>query len=430
MMIIQFFLGIILLLIIACTLFMLPFIRKSANQSKNSNTAARNQLNRDLYETRLAELENDESQGIIVDKDKIIEELQYNLLDDVIDADQKKSAKKSKFIWLPGLFILLAGSISLYSSVGGYQQLSHWDNVLQRYPALKNKLFNDKNSRPSEQDLKDIMLGLRTHLSVQANDADGWLLYTRLAMFFKDADSALDAAQKAYLLNPQSLDAKLTFIELKMQGDEYSQQQAELMLKNILATYPDLIEAWSMYAFIALEKQDFNEAKVRWEKMLTLVDAGSEQEKILHDSIAYANTQLQVQQARSEQMQIIAPSEHALTTNKVVAIGQAYQVTINISESVNLPEGGSLFVFAQLPAGPKMPIAAVKLPLNLFPIKVELSDANAMTAGMKLSDYPEFIIKARITTDENATSGKWQGQSEVVERDSQNEVKIVIDEAL
>ncbi len=429
-MILQFWLGAILLLIIACVVFVSPFIFQKKQFVKTENELNRNLLNRDLYEIRLAELEQDEQQGLIIDKKKIITELQHNLLDDTVQQQVKKEFTKNKMLWLPGLLVLILGSVSLYWSVGSYQQVDNWQNVLQRYPALQNKLFNDSSSRPSDQDLRDIMLGLRTHLTTQADDADGWLLYSRLAMVFKDAELALNAVKKAYLLDSDSIDIRLVYIQLKMQmGDQYSRNQAEVMLVKLLKDQPDELEAWSMYAFMALEKQDFSSAIQRWQKMLTLVDENSEQAGILHDSIAYAKNQMTGATKTTPALEHSPTVENSAQQSVIAPLGETYQVQVSIAEKVNLPENGFLFVFAQR-VDSAMPVAALKMKITSFPVTVELSDANSMMEGDKLSAQPEFIIKARISLDGSITSGTWQGQTEVIKAGEKSPIKLLVSQPL
>jgi len=403
---------------VACVVFAFSFIARKNRANKNG--AARNLLNRNLYDIRLDEIEKDEQQGLILDKDKIITELQHNLLDDTLDSPVEKAPEAQKWLWLPGVLLLILGSVSLYWSVGSYQQLDNWQNVLQRYPALQEKLFNDPDSRPSDQDFRDIMLGLRTHLAQAPDDADGWLLYSRLGMVFNDPELALSSVKKAYALNPDSVEIRLIYIQLKMQmSDQYSQQQAETMLLNLLKDKPNNLDAWSMYAFMALEKQDFSSAIERWQKMVSLVDQDSQQAAILHDSIAYAKKRM----AEASNPVIETPQQA-----EVAAVGERYQVQITLADKVTLPENGFLFVFAQQP-GAKMPIAAVKMKITGFPVTVELSDANSMM-GDKLSQYAEFIIKARISSDGGITSGTWQGETPLIKAGDKQNIKLLIAQPL
>lgn len=434
-MILQFWLGAILLLIIASAIFLIPFLgaKKSTNSSSNDK---RNQLNRALYDVRIEEIEKDDEQGLLIDKDKIINELQHNLLDDINDKKAASTSNKSKLIWLPGLLVLIFGSIAMYWSVGAYQEVNNWQNTLQRYPALQDSLFNDPDARPTEQDLRDIMLGLRTQLAIDSTDADGWLLYSRLGMVFKDTELALDAIKKAYALTPKSVDVVLVYAQLKMQkGDEYSQQQAEIMLQQLLIDHPTEIQAWSMYAFMALEQQNYSEAIKRWQVMLPLVDANSKQAGMLQDSIEYAKKQIQLEATEPVKEDNVVQKtieEKPLEAMFDEAGAPIYTINISVSEGVIVPQSGFIIVYAQAVSGPKMPIAAVKLVLTELPISTQIADANAMMQGMKLSDQSEFVIKARLSKSGDVMNkeGDWQGTSAVIKAGQIKPVAIIINEQL
>lgn len=434
-MIIQFWLGAILLLIIASAIFVIPFLSTKKNAANSIDK--RNQLNRDLYDVRIKELEQDDEQGLIIDKNKIVSELQHNLLDDINDKKLALTTNEGRLLWLPGLVLLIAGSIAMYWSIGAYQQVNDWEETLQRYPALQDKLFNDLKNSPTEQDLRDIMLGLRTQLASEPNDADGWLLYSRLAMVFKDLELSLDAIKKAYALKPNSADIRLVYIQLKMQkGDDYSQQQAELMLAKLLVERPTDLQAWSMYAFMALEQQDFASAINRWQKMLALTDITAEQVKMITGSISYAKRQLSAQQG--EPYEIVAVNEatveelEAQKTDVDENGAPIYTVNISVSENVVIPDSGFIIVYAQAISGPKIPIAAIKLALTSFPFSTQISDVNAMMQGIKLSDQSEFVIKARlsISGDVMNKSGDWQGVSHVIKTGQVAPINIIIKDQL
>ncbi|XNT38841.1 hypothetical protein ACLKL2_15470 [Pseudoalteromonas sp. KJ10-2] len=77
-----------------------------------------------------------------------------------------------------------------------------------------------------------------------------------------------------------------------------------------------------------------------------------------------------------------------------------------------------------------MPIAAIKLDIDHFPKQVILSDADAMIEGSKLSDHPQFIIKARITIDGTASkqAGQWFGESQIINAGDTAPVNIIINQ--
>ncbi len=444
-MILQFWLVVILLLIIASVIFVLPFVRTNKNKTsiKKEDRMSRNQLNSDLYAIRLAEIEQDDAQGLIIDKEKIIAELQHNLLDDINETESSIETKKRSLIWLPGLLVLILGSVGMYLSVGGYKEVKKLAHVLDNYKALQSKLFDKSKKTPTKQELKDLALGLRVHLTEKPNDEYAWWVYSRLEMMFGHYGVATDAIDKAYALDSKSIDIRLIYIELKMQSENIDDQnQANKMLRVLLNEDPKDVYAWSLYAFMAVQAKDYKLAISRWKKMLTLVEPHSKKAKVIRDSIVFAegklakktNEQLVANQRSSQQNSATKVNEKNTVTNNAnpqVAAINGYKIKIDVSDAVVIPKNGYLFVFAS-PVGVAMPVAVIKMKIPLFPVVVSLSDANAMIKGTKLSDYPKLVIKARISPSGNVAhrQGQWEGQSKVLKRIDSHQLTLKISQHL
>jgi len=430
-MILQFVIAALLLLVIFSVVVAIHFMRDKEN--KNTTQERRNQLNHELYDIRVKEVEDDIQQGVVIDKDTMIAELQYNLLDDIEETDSNINSKQnnSQRIWIPGVIFLVLASVALYWSVGAFKEVNDWQGTLQRYPEIHKKLFEDNDATPNEKELEDLMLGLRTHLANEPNDAQGWVLYSRLGRVFKDKELALGAIQKAIEAAPNNAEIELEYIELKMKiGDEYSQATAESMLNRFLQKYPENYEGWSMYGFMALQQENFLGAIERWQKMLTLVDQKSDKASMLKNSIAYAQEQLVLQKTPETKMLTVEQSNPEKMPDTPAIVGLAYEVNIALSTQVRYTKNSTLFVYAQSVSGSPMPIAAIKLPIKTFPVKVTLSDANAMVEGVKLSDHPQFTIKARISADGtvNKNTGQWSGKSDVINAGDESAINIIIDQ--
>lgn len=425
-MILQFVIASALLLVVFCVAMVIPFIRSKSTDIVDKER--RNQLNHDLYDVRLKEVDADIDQGVVIDKEVMITELQHNLLDDINESQPVKS-NTAKWIWVPGVIALISLSVALYWTVGAFKEVSDWEASLQRYPEIHKNLFEKPDARPNEQELKDLMLGLRSHLANEPNDAQGWVLYSRLGRVFKDKELALGAIKKALKAEPDNVEIELEFIELKMKmNDEYAQATAKSMLKKVLKKHPDNYDAWSMYGFMALQKEDFGGAIFAWKKMLGLVDENSEKASMLNSSITYARQQL-ASKGNTEPKQVQAKVAEPAKKEPLIE-GAAYYVNVTLSEQVTYAKNSTLFIYAQSVGGPPMPIAAIKLPITEFPVKVVLSDANAMMQGVKLSDHKQFIIKARISADGtvNKTSGQWFGKSGVINAGDKAAINIEINE--
>ena len=92
----------------------------------------------------------------------------------------------------------------------------------------------------------------------------------------------------------------------------------------------------------------------------------------------------------------------------------------------------SLFVFARAASGPPMPLAAKRLKVADLPVEVSLSDSDAMMPQLKLSNFAEIRLVARVSRAGTPTAGEWVGQSAVLktaEAAAAGEQQLLIDHA-
>lgn len=91
----------------------------------------------------------------------------------------------------------------------------------------------------------------------------------------------------------------------------------------------------------------------------------------------------------------------------------------------------TLFVFARAANGPRMPLAIIKKQVKDLPLQFALDDSMAMNPAMKLSNFPEVVVSARISKSGNAMPqpGDLKGSSSVIKVGSRD-LKIIIDSAV
>ena len=114
-----FWLIVLVLLIIAAALLLVPVLR----QPQRDLPEDRDRLNTRFYHQRLQELEQDEEQGVVAERQVMIEELQQNLLSDVPDAQAAKPEPLNRWVLLPGVVILVLISVGFYLKTGGLAQV-------------------------------------------------------------------------------------------------------------------------------------------------------------------------------------------------------------------------------------------------------------------------------------------------------------------
>jgi cytochrome c-type biogenesis protein CcmH len=88
----------------------------------------------------------------------------------------------------------------------------------------------------------------------------------------------------------------------------------------------------------------------------------------------------------------------------------------------------AVFVIARAAEGPKMPLAIVRKQVKDLPFTFALDDSLAMSPEMKISNFAEIVVTARISKTGNAmpTAGDLEGSSKPIRIGTQG-VSVVID---
>ena len=401
-----FWIVIAALLVLASLALILPLWRGEGRQS-----ISRSALNKQLYRQRLLEIGEEREQGILAEESESLVELQRSLLDDIPDVEQSARGGKS-LIWIPGVLVLVVVSLGLYYQLGAWQEVSRWQDASSRLRELSNRILVERDSEVTEQDLLDFTLGLRTRLKEEPNDYRGWLLLGRLTLDGNDPEMAREALERAYSLAPQKAMVAVPYAQaLMMTGEE---ARADQLLQAAIAQDPANIEARSVHAFMALQKEDFQTALVRWRAMLPLLEQGSARHAMVERSIEYAEQQLR---QRGIAVTAAPAAQAGQGSAQVLAVKEGeYPLHITLAPGIQLPEDAHLFVFAVIPNGPPMPIAVKRIPGPQLPLTLSLGDGDAMMEGSKLAAYPELQFKARLSRGGNVMNkeGAFEGVSVTV----------------
>ncbi|MFM5270175.1 c-type cytochrome biogenesis protein CcmI [Aeromonas veronii] len=391
-----------LLVLVSLTL-VVPLWRGEGKQS-----ISRSALNKQLYRQRLLEIGEEREQGVLAEESDSLVELQRSLLDDIPDVEQTARSGKS-LIWIPGVLVLLVVSLGLYYKLGSWQEVSRWQDASSRLGELSNRILVERDAKVTEQDLLDFTLALRTRLKDEPNDYRGWLLLGRLALDGNDPEMASEALERAYTLAPQKSLVAVPYAQaLMMTGDE---AQADALLQAAIAQDPDNIEARSVYAFMALQKEDFQTALARWQAMLPLMEKGTPRYVMVERSMEYARAQLK---QRGIEVTNSGAAKAGAVEGQPLAVKEGeFPIHVTLATGIQMPEDAHLFVFAVVPNGPPMPIAVKRIAGPTLPVTLSLGDGDAMMEGSKLAAYPELQFKARLSRGGNVMNkeGAFEGVS-------------------
>ncbi|WP_054687407.1 c-type cytochrome biogenesis protein CcmI [Pantoea sp. SGAir0180] len=395
-----FLIAILVLLFAACVLFLAAGWRPRA-----SHIVTRDSLNKDFYHQRLAELTQDEDQGVIAERDVMARELQQSLLSDIPPAPDAQSRSSRRWVLLPGIIVLLVVPLVCYLNTGGFVPFSGWLQVQKAYPALRAQVL-DPHAKPlTPEQLSRLQLGLRSHLQTEPDNLSDWAMLGRLGMVLNNATTARQAFEHALQLAPNNQVLKQDYAEvLARSGDPQENRQAELVLQDLRKQDPHNARTLSLLAYAAFEQQHYAQAIAAWQTLLNALPADDPR----RDNIARS-----IEQARTDAGQ------------------QASQLTVDVtlsSQAENmLPPGGVMYISVTDGMSP-VPVAVKRLAAGHFPVSLTLDDSNAMMQGRRLSAQKQIQVRVRISRNgrANPEPGDWFGVSAVVPWDGHQHVTVEI----
>lgn len=394
--------SIILLLAAASALFL-----GAGWRQRQANDTDRDRLNTDFYHQRLRELEEDESQGVIGERETMVSELQQTLLTDVPQHDAVPSRTSSRLLLLPGVVVLVAASLGMYLKSGGLAQVANWMQVQQDYPELRARVMDPQAKPLTMEELARLQLGLRTALQSEPDNLNDWTMLGRLGMVLNNAASASQAFEHALQLAPNNLSLKQDYAEvLTRSSDPQDNRQASLMLQDMLKEDGSNLRTLGLLAFNAYQQQQYDRAISAWQSMLQSIPADDKRRVMIERSIEQAKTD-----AGQQNTQL------ALT------------VTLTPEAEKMLPPGGVMYISVSDGVSP-VPVAVKRLPLSHFPLSLTLDDSNAMMPERLLSAQHQVQVRVRISRDGSASpqSGDWFGLSAVTPWDGHQHMAVEINQ--
>lgn len=396
---------IVMALLFVCWPFFRTF-RAATNPSVNAERI-------DIFEQRQQELADDLALQRISQQsfDESQLELKRRLLNDLAPEQQLQSRGNNRILALTGASFVILLSAIFYYFTGNQAQLSSWHQAMQELPELGERAVMGKGEPLDANERQALLLGLRTRLAQDGDDAVAWLMLGRVAMTLNDYEMAMQAFDKVLAMDPENVSAKVSYAQsLLVQGDDAGMNQAAKLLSQVLQVQPQNIDAISMLALIAYERKDWVEAKSAFELILATMTQSDPR----YDMVAQRIAEIDSRMAQSQQQ----TPQHLLTVN------------VSIAENVQdrIPLNSVLFVFAKAAQGPPMPLAVKRFAEFSLPMTVTLSEADAMMAQLSLAQYEQIQVVARVSKDGDVAVdlGELEGKSTVINHREQQQVDVAI----
>lgn len=304
----NFTLIFILTTLVVALICFYPLLR----QFKAKHGQKRDDLNKALYFSRLEEIEQDNSQGLVENVEQLKQELQKTLLDDVPSKVQENvdySGKSYGKIWFAsGLLALGIIAGSSYFMVGSWQAESMLEQTYAKLPYFFERMKDEDKNPFSDAEMQQFSTALRIDLQKNANDAKKWWMLGQIGMNLGDARLAFDSYQRANKLEPDNVQYKLGYARILMFSEDATDKlKGGNLLREVIRQDHTNIEALSLLAFRYFETEDYKMAAVTWAMMLRLMPKDDERVPLIEKSIRAARDALEAQ--NEEKSKSITPEK-------------------------------------------------------------------------------------------------------------------------
>lgn len=363
----------------------LPLLRSRPSVQAPAHDSA----NVAIYQDQLAELQNDLDNGTLSQEqfEQARHELERRLLQDVAlqPAAPMRAPARWPAIAVAVLIPVMAGV--LYWKLGTPAALD-----LPSSPTLAQM-----------QQVEQMLPKLEQHLAEQPSDATGWKMLGKAYLALERYPDAVRALDKAAALTPNDAQLLADYADaLAMAQGQTLKGKPTQLLEAALKVDPNNAKALYLSGFAATERGDAKAAAAHWNKLLQLLPPESEDAAAVRQRLAEIG-----QQAG-------APATPAAPGGKGASVSGTVRLSPQLESQVQ--PGDTLFVFARAAEGPRMPLAILRLQAKDLPVKFSLDDSMAMSPQMKLSNFPEVVVGARISKSGNAMPqpGDLEGTSKPV----------------
>ncbi len=405
-----------LLIVLALLFVVLPLWRRSAS----SNTVLRNAANLEIFRDQIAEMDADLHNGLLTQElyDQGKRELQARLLEEVEDEVAATVSRNP----LKVLAICLAIALPIASGLL-YWKIGNPDS-LSPQAAMATMSGNGNSGTPQS------IAALEEKVKKNPNDGESLLL---LARAYGEAERFADSANTYGKLTQSVTDeawiwADYADVLAMAQGQSLAGPPTKLIDKA-LALDPNYPKALALAGSAAMERGDYSSAIRHWEHLLKGLPSGSEDAKMIENGLQQAHEFL-AQSKGGKGVRMVQPEPVAEASQNVTQGKERISGTVSLSSALkdNANPNDTVFVLARAAQGPKMPLAILRKQVKDLPLQFSLDDSMAMAPQMKLSNFADVVVVARISKSGSAMpqSGDMEGFSTPIKPGSGG-LKISID---
>ncbi|MDX9740366.1 MAG: c-type cytochrome biogenesis protein CcmI [Gammaproteobacteria bacterium] len=415
------------LLVVAALLFIVPPLLRGDKSASEGGT--RRDLNISIYQDQSRELERDLQSDVITREqyERGREELERRMLEDV-EASTEGSAPPVRAGRTTVLVAVAVAALVPLLATGLYM---HFGAPAALDPEQRAAGAAGMAGHGSEGELRaqiaSMVTRLEERLAANPEDGEGWAMLGRSYLWMERIDLAAGALEKAVTFNDRDPQLLVDYADaLAMIGGQSLEGRPLDLIERALSIDPNNQKALWLAGTAAYERTDYAAALDYWQRLRNLVPAGSDAALAMDNNIAEVRNLL----GDAAPAPAAQPPRAQAGTDAAGAARIEGRVVLAEALRERIEPGSTLFVYARAAAGPRMPLAVLRVPVGEFPFEFTLDDSLAMDASMSLSRFEEVVVLARISRSGGAMtqSGDLQGASAVVRSVGAGPVTVVIDE--
>ncbi|MBC3467127.1 c-type cytochrome biogenesis protein CcmI [Pseudomonas sp. RW10S2] len=388
----EFWLSAGLLLLAALAFLMIPILRGRRQQAEEDRTA----LNVALYQERVAELTAQQEAGVL-DAGQLAkgrDEAARELLSDTEGSEAPRQGHLGKTLPLVAAVLVPVMALGLYLHFGAADKVE-----LTREFADAPKTMQEMTTR------------LERAVQAQPDSAEGLYFLGRAYMADQRPADAAKAFERAVALAGREPELLGQWAQAQyFAADKHWSPQLQSLTDEALKADPNEVTSLGLRGIAAFEGERYQEAIDYWQRLLAQLPEGDASRAALQGGIDRAADKLKADGGK--------PVQTASLTVRV-------ELAAALKDKVKPDD--TVFIFARASNGPPMPLAAKRVTVAQLPIEVQLSDADAMMPQMKLSDFAEVQLVARVSRAGQPTQGEWIGQSAPLATRGQPTQQLTID---
>lgn len=395
---IDFWLAAGLLLLIALSFLLIPVLRGRRAQKEEDRTA----LNVALYQERMAELQVQLEEGVLSAEQLETgrAEAARELLADTEGVAPVRVSSLGKALPLLAAIMVPVLGLGLYLHYGSSDKVELTREFSQPPQSLEQMVARLERAAAAQPDSAEGLYFLGRAYMAQNRPADAAKVFERtVALAGRQPELLGQWAQAQYFAD-----------------DKQWSDKTQALTDEALKADPKEVTSLGLLGIAAFEAKRYQEAIGYWQRLMNELPEGDQSRAALEGGIEKAREQLLADGGKVE----VAPA------SKVQA---SIKVSVDLADALKskvLP-GDSVFIFARAVSGPPAPLAVKRVTVADLPITVELGDVDAMMPQLKLSNFPEVQLVARVSRAGQPTAGEWAGRSKPLSSSTQELQQLTID---